>query len=405
MESIYQAVKISDHVYWVGALDWAVRDMHGYLTSRGTTYNAYLVMADKITLIDTVKAPFRDVMLSRIASVVEPGKIDYIVSNHAEMDHTGCLPDTVRVCKPERVFASKMGVKALKLHFHGAVEATEVAEGEVLPLGNMNLKFLETRMLHWPDSMVSWLDADRLLFSQDGFGMHLATEERFADQIEREILRVEAAKYFANILLPFSRFVTAVLDKIAASGLPVDVIAPDHGPIFRDPAHRDFILGAYREWAAQRRKPKAVVTYATMWGSTSLLAHALASGMGESGATVRFMPLAGCHRSDIATEVLDAGGLAVGTPTINGSLFPTVADTLSYLKGLKPAGLMGVAFGSHGWSGEGAKIAHATLKEMSADLVRETPFAVTYVPDATALAEAKRLGRSFGDALVARFGR
>lgn len=403
LESIHRAIKISEHVYWVGAVDWSVRDFHGYLTSRGTTYNAFLVMADKITLIDAVKAPYRDVLLSRISSVVDPSKIDYIISNHSEMDHSGCLPEVIRACRPERVFASKMGVKALERHFHGAVQATAIDESAPLPLGNMNLRFLETRMVHWPDSMVSWLDADRVLFSQDGFGMHLATEERFIDQVDPDIVRTEAAKYYANILLPFSRFVTQVLDRIKASGLPISIIAPDHGPIFRE--NLDTILGWYRAWAEQKRVAKAVVTHATMWGSTSLLAQSIAEGVAAAGAKIKLLPLSACHRSDIATELLDAGGLAVGSPTINNGMFPTVADLLTYVRGLKPAGLAGFSFGSHGWSGEGAKAVQAELSAMNVDLIEESPFAVNYVPDRAALETAFGLGRSFGDMLLGRFGR
>lgn len=403
MSGVHRPVRVSEHVHWVGAVDWSVRDFHGYLTSRGTTYNAYLVMAEKVTLIDAVKAPFRDTLLARIAAVVDPSKIDYIISNHSEMDHTGCLPEIVRACRPEKVFASKMGVKALERHFHGQFEAVAVEEGQPLSLGNMNLRFLETRMLHWPDSMVSFLDADRVLFSQDGFGMHLASEERFADQVEEGILRTEAAKYYANILLPFSRFVTQTLDRLRAAALPVEIIAPDHGPIFR--RDLNYILDLYRVWAAQKRKAKAVVSHATMWGSTALLAQAIAEGVASSGATIKLLPTPACHRSDIATELLDAGGFAVGSPTLNNGMYPTVADLLCYVKGLKPAGLAGFAFGSHGWSGEGAKAVQQALTEMNVDLIEESPFAVQYVPDRDALAHAYELGRSFGEMLVGRFGK
>ncbi|MCX5758168.1 MAG: FprA family A-type flavoprotein [Candidatus Hydrogenedentes bacterium] len=201
------AVRITDDVYWVGAIDRDLRDFHGYATERGTTYNAYLVLADKVTLIDTVREPFFEEMLARIASVIDPARIDYIVSNHSELDHTGCLPQTIELVRPEKVFASSHGVKTLQAHFHRDLGVTAVEEGETVSLGNRTLTFIETRMLHWPDSMFCYMVEEELLFSQDGFGMHLASDERFADEIEPAILRSEAAKYYANILLPFSPMV------------------------------------------------------------------------------------------------------------------------------------------------------------------------------------------------------
>ena len=183
MEGVYRAVRLTDRVYWVGAIDWTIRDFHGYMTKRGSTYNAYLIMADKVTLIDAVKAPFRDELLARIASVVDPAQIDIIVSNHSEMDHSGCLLDVIERVRPEKIYASSMGVKTLKELFHSDVAIASVKDGETLSLGNMNLTFMETRMLHWPDSMFSYLQEEEVLFSQDAFGMHLASSDRFDDQI------------------------------------------------------------------------------------------------------------------------------------------------------------------------------------------------------------------------------
>ena len=212
MSKPYKAVKVSDHVYWVGAIDWGIRDFHGYLTERGTTYNAFLVMADKITLIDTVKPPFESELMARISSVVDPREISYVVSNHAEMDHSGSLLGVLDAVRPEKVFASAAGSKALKEHFHLDREIVAVKNNASLSLGNLSLTFLETRMLHWPDNMFSYLPQERLLFSQDAFGMHLATSQRFADEIEESVLHYEGVKYFANILLPFSALVTKLLD-------------------------------------------------------------------------------------------------------------------------------------------------------------------------------------------------
>ncbi len=397
MKGPYKAVRVSEHVYWVGAIDWGIRDFHGYSTERGTTYNAYLVVADKIALIDTVKAPFKDEMLSRIASVIDPQDISIIVSNHSEMDHSGCLTDVIAEVNPEKVLASTMGVKALSAHFHTDREIQAVGNGENLNLGNMELSFIETRMLHWPDSMFTYLGKDELLFSQDGFGMHLATDERFADEISDEILEYEAVKYYANILMPFSTLVNNTVKKVGTLGLSIKIIAPDHGPIWRkDPGK---IIDFYSNWAAQEPSNKVVIVYDTMWESTAAMANAIAEGVIAGGAHPKVMPLKSSHRSDIATEVLLAGALLVGSPTINNNMFPTVADILTYLKGLKPRNLIGAAFGSYGWSGEAVGQVEEILKAMKIDLIAEGN-KVQYVPDTAALKNCYNLGMAVAKKLT-----
>jgi flavorubredoxin len=387
MKGPFQAAKVTDKVYWVGAIDWDIRDFHGYATSRGTTYNAYLIMAEKPVLIDTVKAPFTDEMLSRIASVCDPKSIRTIVSNHSEMDHSGGLPQAIELIKPEKVLASTMGVKALKGHFHWDVPVIAVKEGEKLDLGGESLAFIESRMIHWPDSMFSYLEGAGVLFSNDGFGMHLASSLRFDD--ETPGWQHEAAKYYANILLPFSDIVLAVLDKIARSGLSPRMIAPDHGPIFRKDVSR--IVSLWGEWARQKPKNKAVVVFDTMWGSTDKLARAAAEGLIAAGVETLVMPLRGNHRSDVATELLEAGALLVGSPTLNKQLFPTVADVLSYLKGLRRKNLVGAAFGSYGWGGESIKLVQDALTEMG--VATAEPLKCQYVPDSAALEAAYGLGQ------------
>jgi flavorubredoxin len=390
MGNAYKAVKVTDRVYWVGAVDWGLREFHGYATGRGTTYNAYLVLADKVTLIDTVKAPFKDELLARIASVVDHRKIDYIVSNHSEMDHTGCLPQVIEAVRPEKVFASVMGVKALGQHFHMKDGIEAVQDGQTLSLGNMDLTCVETRMLHWPDSMVSFLSMEDVLFSQDAFGMHLATGERFADEVPADVLLYEAAKYYANIIMPFAPVVLKTLEKLSKLNWPIQMIAPDHGPIYRKDLNR--IMDLYRTWADKKPGRKAVVAYDTMWGSTARMAGAIAEGLIAGGAAVKVMPLSGNHRSDVATEVLDAGALLVGSPTLNNGMLPTVADLLTYLKGLKPTRLIGAVFGSYGWSGKAVGQVAAILDEMKVDLVGE-PMEVCYVPDEEALAKCYAIGQ------------
>ncbi|MHC5035867.1 MAG: FprA family A-type flavoprotein [Planctomycetota bacterium] len=396
MQKLFEAQKVTDRIYWVGAIDWPVRNFHGYLTSRGTTYNAYLVLADRIALIDTVKAPFRDEMLARIASVVPPAEIHTLISNHTEMDHTGCLPAVIDAVKPERVIASVMGEKALREHYHELGDIQAVKDGETVSLGNLNLSFVETRMLHWPDSMFTFLPEEGVLFSNDAFGMHLASSERFADEIDDSILVHEGAKYYANILLPLSTLVLKLFDKVGKMNLPIRIIAPDHGPIWRKDVTR--ILDLWAAWAKQERGTRAVVVYDTMWQSTAKMARAVADGLVAGGVTPTVMELGPTHRSDVATEILDAGAMVVGSPTINNNLFPTVADVLSYCKGLKPRGLVGAAFGSYGWSGEAVGQVMEILTAMKTETVGEG-FRVKYVPDTEALARCRTLGEDVAKAV------
>ena len=395
MGDAFKAFQISDRVYWVGAIDWELRNFHGYLTSRGTTYNAYLILADKITLIDTVKASFTGEMLARIASVVDPSRIDYIVSNHAEMDHSGSLPQVVTDVRPEKVVASPKGVQALRDHLHWDVPVEAVKTGERLELGGDAIRFVEARMLHWPDSMFSYLEGERELFTNDAFGMHYAGAERFADELEPTVWRYEAAKYFANILLPFSSIITRFLEKLPAHRFELGMIAPDHGPIWRREPER--IVQLYAEWAAQPPTRKAVVVYDTMWQSTARMAHAVGEGLSGGGATVQLMPLGGSHRSDVATEILEAGALIVGSPTMNGQIYPTLADVLTYLSGLKRKNLVGAAFGSYGWGGEAVRQLEDWLRGMKVDVMTEGVKA-RYVPDEAALTAC----RSLGEAVAAR---
>ncbi len=232
---VFKAVRLTENVYWVGAIDWAVRDFHGYSTGRGTTYNAYLILSEKITLIDTVKKPFFEEMMLRISSVIDPSRIEIIVSNHSEMDHTGALPQTIAAVKPDKIYASPMGSRALTAHFHWEDDPIEVVKtGDSIDLGNMRIEVIETRMLHWPDSMISYLPEEKILFSQDGFGMHLASAERFDDELEFSVLEAEARKYYANILMPFSPLVTALLGNLGKMELEQDITSRVVEMIVRD---------------------------------------------------------------------------------------------------------------------------------------------------------------------------
>jgi flavorubredoxin len=397
MKECYKAVKITDNVYWVGAIDWSLREFHGYTTERGSTYNAFLIMADKITLIDAVKAPFKEELLSRIASVVNPRDISYIVSNHAEPDHSGALPDIVAEIRPEKVLASNFGAKNLAAHFAIPGGVVPVKDGEKLSLGNMELTFVETRMLHWPDSMFTYLAKDSLLFSNDAFGMHMASSERFDDEIPWDQLERQAAKYYANILLPYSNVVLKLGERLREMNLPIKMIAPDHGPIWRQKPGE--IVALYNKWAQQKPTRKAVVVYDTMWESTAAMARSISEGLAAGGADVKHMPLHVNNRSEVVTELLDAGALLVGSPTLNNNILPPVADVLTYLKGLKPKNLIGAAFGSYGWSGESIGQVGDIMKAMGVEMVGEG-IKAKFVPDESVLNECYALGLSVAERLA-----
>ncbi len=401
MSTGFQAVKISDNVYWVGAIDWELADFHGYATPRGSTYNAYLILADQITLIDTVKTRYYDEMMARIASVIDPIQIHTIISNHSEMDHTGSLPRTIDAVKPERVLASRQGVNALGDIFNGKVNVEAVAEGETLELGDgKTLHFIEAALVHWPDSMFTYLDSDKILFSNDGFGMHLASTERFCDELNYEELKIETKAYFANILWPMAAKVGAVMKKIDEFEHPIDLVAPDHGPVWR--GFLEDVFKWYRSWVNAETEKKAVVIYDTMWESTAKMAAAVADGIASTGAKVKVLPISKRDRSTIATELLDASALVVGSPNLNAGLYPTVADALTYVEGLMPKKrpLIGAAFGSYGWSPVVGKKLAGWLENMGAEVVGK-PVQTKHVPDADALAECRELGKKVGERVLA----
>ncbi len=399
MNNTFKAVQVTEDVWWVGAIDWNIRDFHGYRTGRGSTYNAYLVLADKITLIDTVKAPFREEMMERIASVVDPGKIEYIVSNHSEMDHSGSLPQVIAAVNPKKVFASVVGAKTLAELFPNPGEITPVKDGETFSLGNRTLTFLETRMLHWPDSMFTYLNEEQLLFSQDAFGMHYASLERFADGCDPAVLAYEAATYYANILLPYSPQVLKLIEKVKSAKLSFKIIAPDHGPIWRK--ETDAIIGRYAEWAAQKPEGRAVVVYATMWHSTERMARAISEGLAAGGLRVKVMSMDEVHRSDVMYELLCAGAVAVGSPTLNNHMLPNMADILTYMRGLKPRNMIAAAFGSYGWSGEAVREIEEVLTEMKLEKTGEG-IRVKNVPDAEALSRCYELGKGMAGQALSR---
>ncbi|OPY31059.1 MAG: Type A flavoprotein FprA [Methanomassiliicoccales archaeon PtaU1.Bin124] len=351
------AVKIADGIYWVGAVDWNTRNFHGYATPRGTSYNAYLIVDEKVALIDCVKTPFVQQLISRIRSIIDPKKIDYIISNHSENDHSSGLP-VLQQLTGAPILASRKGMEHLPLNY-GKLDLRMVADGEELSLGRNTLKFIETPMLHWPDSMMTFVKEQGVLFSMDGFGQHFAASHRFDDEVDEATLFEEAAKYYANILLPFGGQYRAALEKLM--GLDIRLIATAHGIIWRK--HIAKIIETYGRWAEHSTRRKAVIIYDTMWGSTESMAIAIAEGIASTGAEVQICKASATDRSTIVREVLDSKALVFGSPTLNMGAFPTMADIAIYLKGLKPRNRYAGFFGSYGWVPGGVK----AMKELLAN--------------------------------------
>ncbi len=361
-EGVMEAVEIADGIYWVGALDWNCRSFHGFATPRGTSYNAYLLLDERNVLIDSVKAPFMEEMMARVRSVIDPREIDLIVSNHAEGDHASGLPMLQELTGAE-VLASKRGVEALALNY-GRLRMREVVDMEELRIGRRTLRFIETPMVHWPESMFTYVVEDGVLFSMDAFGQHYCTSQRFDDQMDPGQLLEEAATYYANIVLPFGAQVKRAYEKV--KGLPLRLLAPSHGVLWR--AHIEEIVQAYLGWAEGRTEERVLIIYDTMWGSTERMAMAMAEGVRSQGVPVVVMRLTDTDRSLVMREVLRSRVIAVGSCTMNNGMYPTVADITTYMMGLRPKGRKGAVFGSYGWGGGASKAIHESLEAAGLEL-------------------------------------
>lgn len=362
-----KAVCIKEGIYWVGGIDWNLRSFHGYSTQRGSTYNAYLIVDEKITLIDTVKGYLADEMISRISSIIDPSSIDYIVSNHVEMDHSGALPRMMEIAKNATIITCASGEKGLRAHYKKDWSFKAVKSGDKLELGKRSLEFLLTPMVHWPDNMVCYMPQEKILFSNDSFGQHLASSERFDDEYPIDIVMEEARKYYANIVLPYGMQVQKELE--AAKGLDIGMIATSHGIIWRK--HIPQIVSLYADWASNRTSKKAVIVYDSMWKSTEAMASSIKSAFEEKGYVIRFLHLEHNHISDVMTEIMDAEYICVGSPTLNNNMLPTVAAFLAYMKGLAPKGRKAIAFGSFGWGGQSIGLVKSELELAGCDVVAE----------------------------------
>ncbi len=353
-------VEIKKDIYWVGGIDWKLRNFHGYLTQKGSTYNSYLIIDDKITLIDNVKHYLYDELMERISEVIDPSKIDYVVQNHVEMDHSGCLPRIMEVAKDATLICSPNAEKGLKMHFETKDWKMKIVKtNETVNIGKRNLNFVNTPMVHWPDNMVTFCPEDNILFSNDAFGQHLSSSERFDDEYPLDIIMEEARKYYANIVLPYGRSVQKALSDV--SDFDIKIICPSHGIIWRK--NLPEILGEYVKWSKNETVDKALVIYDTMWGSTEKIARAIQAAFENKGYYIHMFDVKDTHYSDIMTEVLTSKYICVGSPTLNNNILPTISAFLTYFTGLAPKGRIGLAFGSYGWGGQSVGIIEKILKE------------------------------------------
>jgi len=389
-------IKIKDDIYWVGAVDWSIRNFHGYITHRGTSYNSYLVVDEKVAVIDFVKAPFAEEQVQRISEVIDPKKVDFIIANHAEPDHSGSIRRLMEACPNAEVVATERCINTLKKYYGDDLKITPIEKKPTLKLGKRSLTFVPVPMAHWPDSMVSYMPEEKLLFSNDAFGQHLASSGRFDDEVDETELMQEASTYYANILMPLWRSVSRALK--ALEGVPVEMIAPCHGIIWR--RNPGVILKAYQSWVVGETKRKAVIVYDTMWGSTQILARAIADGIASKGVDVKVHCLGATPNSDVIADILDTKAVLVGSPTLNNHVFPTVASFLAYMRGLKPMNKIGAAFGSYGWAGGAKKAVEAEMQAAGIQLV-ESDIDFVFKPNGDEARRAYAFGVGIGEKIVA----
>ncbi|MFH0911788.1 MAG: FprA family A-type flavoprotein [Planctomycetota bacterium] len=387
-------IEVREGIEWIGFVDWNVRDFHSYNTLRGSTYNSYLVRDEKTALIDTVKAPFVGSLLEDLTELIEAERVSYVVCNHAEPDHAGGLPRVMKALPKAELICDKRCRETLAKEYDtSGWKIRTVSTGETLSLGRHKLRFLETPMVHWPESMFTYVPEERLLFSMDAFGQHYATAERFDDEVPLCTLMEEAKSYYATIVMPYGKQVAAVLKE--AARLELEMIAPAHGVIWR--SHVPDILRAYENWAAGRPKRKVLVIYDTMWGATGRMAEAILEGAARPGVEAQLIHLRHSDLTRIATAVMDAAAVAFGSATLNQGMMPMAGAVLTYLKGLKPAGKLGLAFGSYGWGRGGPEAVNEALKSMGWDTLQE-PIKAQYAPTPEVLDICRRAGSRLADA-------
>jgi flavorubredoxin len=392
--------KMTDKVTWVGKIDWELRKFHGdeYSTHRGSSYNSYLIKDKKNVLIDTVWEPFGKEFIANLKKEIDLKEIDYIICNHCEVDHSGALPLLLKEIPGTPVYCTANGAKMLKAHYHEDWNFVQVKTGDTLELGDTKLTFVEARMLHWPDTMFTYMHGENILFSNDGFGQHYASELMYNDLVDKAELYQEAIKYYANILTPFSMFVGKKIEEILGFNLPVDMIAPSHGIIWRDnPAQ---IIEAYMKWSQDYQENQITIVYDTMWNATRKMAEAIAEGIRsvDGNVAVKLFNVAHADKNDVITEIFKSKAVLAGSSTVNKSIMFAISGILDMVKGLGFKNKKAAAFGSYGWSGESLAILNERLKdakfEVVSDGIREL-----WNPDEEALGRCRSFGADFAGKL------
>ena len=392
--------ELTKGVYWVGVVDWAIREFHGHelSTHRGSSYNSYLIRDEKTVLVDTVWGPFQDQLIQNISEIIDPAKIDIVVANHAEVDHSGSLPAVMRHTPNATLVVSQRGKESIEGHYHQPWNFKAVKTGDKINIGKSDLVFVEAPMLHWPDSMFTYLTGKNILMPNDAFGQHYATAFHFNDQVNEEELYEEALKYFANILTPFSGPLLKKIEEVLSLNLTVDMIAPSHGVIWRkDPLQ---IVKKYQQWASQEPEKSAVILYDTMWEGTRQMAEAIGQGLTAEEIPYKMFHVGVTDRNDIITEIFKAKAIIAGSPTFNQGILPTMSPILEELKGLKFQNKIGAAFGSYGWSGESVKMLEEHLSLCNIAIVAEGVRA-KWQPRPDDLARCRELGQKTAQAIAA----
>lgn len=366
--------KVKNNVSWVGKVDWELQKFHGeeYSTHKGSSYNSYLIQEEKTVLIDTVWVPFAEEFVENLAKEIDLNKIDYIVSNHGEVDHSGALPALMKLIPDKPIYCTANAVKSLKGQYHQDWNFHVVKTGDKIDIGNgKELVFVEMTMLHWPDSMATYLTKDNILFSNDAFGQHYATEKLFNDLADQCDLFNEAIKYYANILTPFSAILRKKLDEVISFELPIDIIATSHGVIWRDNPMQ--IVEKYSKWSNDYRENQIVIIYDTMWNGTKMLAERIAEGIGlaDADVVVKIFNLAKSDENDLVTEVFRSKTVVLGSPTFSNSILPSLAGFIHLLKELKFKNKKAAGFGCYGWSGESVKVINDLMADAGFEVIDE----------------------------------
>ncbi len=387
-------MEIKKGIYWVGAIDWKVKNFHGhtYTTKRGTTYNAYLIIDEKIALVDTVYGLFSEDMIQKIQQIIPPEKIDYLIANHVETDHSGALPAITKLCPKAKVLGTEKCKEGLYRNYYVDWDFQIVKTGDKLKLGKRTLAFIEAPMIHWPDSMFTYCPEEKLLMPNDAFGQHYATSERFDDEVDQATLMDEAKKYYANILLPLGSIILRKIEEVQKLNIPIEMIAPSHGIIWRrDPGK---IVNAYISWAKNETQPKVVMVYETMWGATEKMARKITEGIADAGIRVKLFDIAQSDRTEVIAEMLEAKGYIIGSSTHDNDMLPNIAGFLEFLKGLKPKNRVACTFGSYGWGGGAVSSMEKVLKETGIEIAQPS-LSVKYMPDENEIKHCYEFGMNF----------